>query len=550
MAAVSRNTNASMETSSFVRRCRKRKPSIHKGYEALPDAARHARNRHLARENRSNLAPNPLKINHSEMQVVSGLIGLSLCLAPFAGMSQEPSATPDVAHMERDLQETRTQLAESQRQIEELRREVEDLRHLVSSGREPRAEESSEPTTAAADQDPTFLAAKVAELHQDKVESTSKYPVKVSGLILFNSYINAGNVSAADLPVLAFPRAPGSANGSIGATLNQTILGLEVKGPSLLGAGSSGDVSVDFSGGSPTVAYGMTAGLVRLRTANARLQWKNTTFTLGQDTPFFSPLSPTSYASIAEPSFSWAGNLWVWTPQAYLEHRLTVSENATLVLEGGLLDPLTEEIPPFQGRVPTAGELTRAPGIAGRIAFENRSSEHPLLLGVGAYRARQRYESFPQITSWTVNTDFTATLNRFAEISGEGYKGQAVGGLGGGIWSSVAYPEPSTPHTAIVPLRSVGGWVQLKLKPLPQFETNAALGQDENYSQDLHLFPVPFTVDGFPPFQKNQAQFVNFIYKPRESLILALEYRHLRTTMFGGVSASGEQVNLAAGVHF
>jgi len=61
---------------------------------------------------------------------------------------------------------------------------------------------------------------------------------------------------------------------------------------------------------------------------------------------------------------------------------------------------------------------------------------------------------------------------------------------------------------------------------------------------------VPFTVDGFPPFQKNQAQFVNFIYKPRESLILALEYRHLRTTMFGGVSASGEQVNLAAGVHF
>jgi len=484
------------------------------------------------------------------MHAFSVLMAGFLCLMPLAAVSQEGTAMPDVARMERDLQETRLQLAESQRQIEELRRQVEDLRHQMSSGQDLRTEESSEPTTAAADQNPSFLAAKIAELHQDKVESTSKYPVKISGLILFNSYVNAGNVGAADLPVLAFSREPGSANGSIGATLSQTLLGLDVRGPSVLGAASSGDVSVDFSGGFPTTAYGMTAGLVRLRTANARLQWTNTTLTLGQDTPFFSPLSPTSYATIAEPGFSWAGNLWVWTPQAYLEHRLAVSENAKVVLQGGLLDPLTEQIPAFQGRVPTAGELTRVPGIAGRIAFENGSSAHPVLLGVGAYRARQRYKSFPQISSWTVNTDFMATLTRFLEVSGEAYKGQAVGGLGGGIWSSVVYPEPSAPHSAILPLRSVGGWVQLKLKPLSQFETNAALGQDENYSKELYVFPVPYGTDGFPPFQKNQAQFVNFIYKPRASLVFALEYRHLRTTLLGGQSASGDQVNLAAGVHF
>jgi len=483
------------------------------------------------------------------MQVGAVLIAAWVCLMPLAAVSQESPTTPDVVRMERDLQETRSQLAESQRQIEELRREVQDLRQQMSSRQEARTDESAEPTTAAADQDPSFLAAKIAELHQDKVESSSKYPVKISGLILFNSYLNAGNVFAADLPVLAFPRAPGSPNGSVGATLSQTLVGLEVKGPTLLGARSSGDVAVDFSGGFPTTAYGMTAGLVRLRTANARLHWTNTTLTLGQDAPFFSPLSPTTYATIAEPGFSWAGNLWVWTPQAILEHRIAVSENASLVLQGGLLDPLTEEVPFFQGRAPTAGELTRVPGIAGRIAFESRSSLHPLLLGVGTYRARQQYEAFPQITSWTVNTDFTATLNRFLEVSGEGYKGQAVGGLGGGIWSSVAFPEPSAPYSAIVPLRSVGGWVQLKLKPLSQFEANAALGQDENYSKDLHVFPVPYA-GSFPPFQKNQAQFVNFIYKPKTSLVFALEFRHLRTTMFGGESAAGDQVNLAAGVHF
>ena len=144
------------------------------------------------------------------MQVGAVLIAAWVCLMPLAAVSQESPTTPDVVRMERDLQETRSQLAESQRQIEELRREVQDLRQQMSSRQEARPDESAEPTTAAADQDPSFLAAKIAELHQDKVESSSKYPVKISGLILFNSYLNAGNVFAADLPVLAFPRAPGS----------------------------------------------------------------------------------------------------------------------------------------------------------------------------------------------------------------------------------------------------------------------------------------------------------------------------------------------------
>ena len=464
-------------------------------------------------------------------------------------IAQNDQPAPDLDRMGRELQETRSALAEAQQQIQELRKELDQVKAQVSAASTAPAE-SPVPTTAAADQNPSFLAAKISELHQDKVESASKYPVKVSGLVLFNSFVNAGEVSASDLAVLAFPRFPGSANGSIGATLNQTILGINVKGPRLAGADTSASASVDFAGGSPTTEYGITAGIIRLRTANAQLSWENTTLTVGQDAPFFSPLSPTSYATVAQPAFSWAGNLWVWTPQAVLERRLPVGNNARFVFQGGLLDPLTEEVPPFQDRIATAGELTRVPAIAGRLAYEHTSAERPFALGLAAYRARQRYDTLPQVSSWTINTDFKASLSRFLEISGEGYKGQAVGGLGGGIWSSVVFPETSQPHSSVHPLRSVGGWAQLKLKPLLVFEINAALGHDENYAQDLRFYPVPYGIDGFPPFQKNQAQFVNFVYTPRSALVFALEYRHLRTTFAGGQSASGDQVNLAAGVHF
>jgi hypothetical protein len=474
-----------------------------------------------------------------------------LCVFSLSAYSHgsEQTPAPSLAQVTEELSDTRAALAQAQQQILDLRRDLDELRRQVKSSGTS-ASDNEAPTTAAADQDPAFLAAKISELHQDKVESSSRYPVKISGLILFNSYVNSGSVYAADVPVLAFPRAAGSPNGSIGATLSQTILGLEVKGPDLFGAKTSGDVAVDFAGGSPTTQYGATAGLVRLRTADTHFYWSNTSLTVGQDTPFFSPLSPTSYATVQQPGLSWAGNLWVWTPQAVLQHKVTTGDASGFVLQGGLLDPLSEEIPSFQGRSPSAGELTRVPALAGRIAYEDHSSTNAFTFGFAGYHARQKYDSVTSVDSWTINTDFQAKLSRFVELSGEGYKGQAVGGLGGGIWSSVIFPEPSPPHSALRPLRSLGGWAQLKLKPLPVFEINIAMGQDENYARDLRTFLFPFATDGFPAFQKNQAQFVNFIYTPRSVLIFALEYRHLRSTLAGSQSASGDQVNVAAGVHF
>ena len=477
-----------------------------------------------------------------------------VCLGSVGGVAENPpNSEEELARLTRELQETRSEVAHSRREIEELRLALDELRNQVQGNfsSESQKPDVAEPSAASADQDPSFLGAKVAELHQNKVESASKYPVKLSGLILFNSYRNSGSLDIQDLPSLAFPSFPGSPDGSVGATLRQTVLGIETSGPKLFGAQSSARVSIDFAGGSPTTSYGVAAGILRLRTAQLSLDWTRTSLNIGQDTPFFSPLSPTSYATMLEPALGWSGNLWVWTPQIEIEHRFSLRRNSFLVLQGGLLDPLTEEVPAFQGRVPTAGEATRVPALAGRIAIDRSSASHlPFSIGLGAYRARQRYQTFQAIDSWTLNSDFLVPLGNHLELSGEGYTGQAVGGLGGGIWSSVVYPDSTQPHTAIHPLRSAGGWIQLKAKPATHFEINGAYGQDQNFGKDLRFFTTPFTDFGFVALQKNRTGLLNLIYRPNSVLLFALEYRRLFTAPALGENASGDHLNFAAGVRF
>ena len=90
----------------------------------------------------------------------------------------------------------------------------------------------------------------------------------------------------------------------------------------------------------------------------------------------------------------------------------------------------------------------------------------------------------------------------------------------------------------------------MKVIPERRFEINGAYGQDENYGQDLRVFPSLFTSAGFPAMQKNRTDLVNFIYKPTAALLFAVEWRHLFTLPANSTGHTADQINLAAGVHF
>jgi hypothetical protein len=442
----------------------------------------------------------------------------------------------------------RAEIVRSRTEATALRQELELARQQLTATR-PQPDES---TAEKLDEEQQLLSAKIDEQYQTKVESASKYRVRLSGMVLANFFGNSGAVDNIDFPSAAVLYGPLYSRGSFGGTLRQSQFGLQVFGPEIKGARVSGDIQLDLAGGFPNTPDGTTFGLPRLRTGEVRLSWPRTTIMAGQDVPFFSPLSPTSVAALALPEFAYSGNLWTWIPQARIERRMDINENSNVLIQGGILDPLTGEIPSSQFlRTPGAGEASRQPAYATRGAWSRNVSGHPLTAGIGAYYSRQRWGSYRNVDSWAGTADWTLPVGNRWEFSGEFYRGRAIGGLGGGIGRSVGYSGPITDRTArVMGLNSVGGWSQAKFRQTQRLEWNGGFGEDTIFARDLRNFPV--FVQGYldPSVARNQSAFGNFIYRPRSDVLFSVEYRYFRTFSINGSAESADHINVGMGVVF
>jgi hypothetical protein len=497
-----------------------------------------------------------------------------------------------VAEMRSDWQQSRSETAELRREVEQLRASnpprpailrtalanslnaVSEFESGNPQDTAPTADnyapEKSEDQTpngtqkesghaASLEEEYQLLSGKVDDQYQTKVESASKYRLRLSGIVLMNLASTQGTVDSIDLPTLSYPGRPGSSGGSFGATLRQSQIGFEAFGPTVAGAKTRADLQLDLAGGFPSVPNGINSGLLRLRTATMRMDWANTSVVVGQDSIFFSPNSPTSFASLAIPALSAAGNLWGWIPQIRVEHRVSVGDQSTLLFQGGILDPVAGElpatIPGTQGdegyyRQAGPGEASRQPAYATRIAWTRNLFGQPLRLGVGAFYSRQDYGFSRNIDGWAAMTDIDLPLSSRFSLSGKLYRGKALGGLYGGIGRSVLFSgDPTLPTTQLQGLNSVGGWAQLKYRPANKWEFNGAFGMDNPYAADLEYFPYSQAY-GDPELSRNKASFGNVIYRPRSDLLFSAEYRHITTYTINNGSSSAGQLNLMMGVLF
>src|SRR5262249_22999451 len=153
------------------------------------------------------------------------------------------------------------------------------------------------------------------------------------------------------------------------------------------------------------------------------------------------------------------------------------------------------------------------------------------------------------VDGWAASADWDIPVaSRFA-LSGEIYRGRAVGGISGGIGPTGLFiGNPFDPTTDFRALNSAGGLSQLKFMANANLEFNGAFGMDSPFSRDVRWFPSPV---GYYPnvLAATRSSMANFIYRPRSDLLFSGEYRHLRTTEIGGIN-SADQVNLMMGVLF
>ncbi|MGE3957780.1 MAG: hypothetical protein AB7H96_13755 [Vicinamibacterales bacterium] len=457
--------------------------------------------------------------------------------SPAPATSEQPSPSlealvAEIRRLQAAIAALQTELAASKRETASVQQALQDLREELQEERD-------------------LLAAQVTTLEQSKVESGSKYRVRLFGMALMQLVSTRGGVDNIDLPLLAIETAPGDSGGAISAAVRQSYIGLAVFGPNVRGFDTSGDLRLDFFGGFPDANDGLSAPGVRLRTMQIAAEGARTSIRLGQEAPFFSPLSPSSLSSTAYPALSSSGNIWSWVPQVYAERRYARERDTTLSLRVGVLDALTGELPAGEySRLPTAGERSRMPAYAVRGGWRRGTGERVASAGAGGYYSRHNWGYNRNVNSWAITGDGEVPLSRTLRFSGEVYTGVAIGGLGGGAHSSVLFAgSPDDPGATVFPLHSVGGWAQLKMKSTPRLEFNLAAGGDRSLPRNYDGLLQPPREEA-PSASRNASGLLNAIYQLRSNLFLTVEYRRLWTTRLDGRSWAGDHVSIGGGIAF
>jgi hypothetical protein len=474
--------------------------------------------------------------------------------------AQQSTSMTESTHLEQRLDQVLAALNSVQHQLDDSKQQIDQLQAELREVRTQMQAANAETPTATAEaasalqqsiqqlqsQD-EIVQAEVKQHDQTKVESGSKYPVKITGLVLFSSFLNDGAVDNIDLPILAIPRNATTAHGSLAATLRQTILGLETRGPMLWGARSAADFHVDFFGGVPYTDYTTSTGTVRLRTAHARLDWANHSLIAALDAPLISPVQPTSYVGVGEPPFAWSGNLWVWAPQLESINQARLG-GGTLGLDFALLDPAAPGSPAISGnRQPNPPERSRQPGYESRVSYSLPLMDRTFTVGAGGYYSRQTYSNTQHVDAWAGTADWKLPFTRWLQLSGAFYRGRALGGLGGGTFKDyLTDPESGE----IRGLNDEGGWSQLKFKMTPSLEANVAIGEDAGFSSQLRYYTDPMATDIYTDLARNRTVLANIIYRPKTYLLFSAEYRNIYSWPVAGSPNTAQSLGLATGYSF
>lgn len=491
----------------------------------------------------------------------AALVTLPILLCANALTAQEAGSGPArssaaEADLNRHLDELTTKLDSMRRQLVESQNEMDELRNELRGLREQLAEKNQSETAvrdadtlrasvAQLKEETEVLQAQVKQHEQSKVESASKYPLRLSGALLITSIFNSTNSDNYNLPIVAVPNLPYTPQGSLSGTASQTVLGFDASGPHWGGAKTYADVNVDFWGATSAMSYTAVAGVVRLRTAHARLEWPNRSLGLALDRPLITPWQPTSWVSVAEPALAWSGNLWTWSPQLVFKQD-AISNHLNFGV--GLIDPPAPNgYTQGQSGLPSPSERSRQPGYESRVGFASSWRDHPLNIGAGGYYSRQSYAYDHHVDAWAASADWDLVFSQAFRFSGDVYRGKAIGGLGGGTFKD--YVSNSAEHY-LDGLNAAGGWTQAKITFSPSLEANLSAGLDNAFAANLRDSDQIIGQGYYASLARNETLLANLVYRPKTYLLLSTEFRQINSRSISGTTWQDRVFGVSTGYIF
>lgn len=452
--------------------------------------------------------------------------------------------------------ETETRIKELEAQIKLMQTQIEALKNQFSQTPKTAAattatETKTEPaaaTSAAAAKTENKQPAQPKSLGVD-LGSARLTPY---GTIYFNAFSNSAGTNNADVPL--FATVTGSGNTS--ASVRQTRFGLRLDGARVGNANLKAVVEADFFGGFPSVGIGENFGIVRLRLANARLEWEKTAVTVGQDWMVFAPQNPVSLADAAIPQMAAAGNNWARLPQVKVERKF----GKNFSVAGAVLAPQTGDFGTNAAFFlsPTSGASSRVPFLQSRVAFTEANwfgTKKTGTIGVSGHYGQSRVTVGTvtgDVDSTGVALDWNFPLARRVSLIGEAFFGRDLAGFQAGVFQNYntdfAYRN-GTVLTAggVRAIGTRGGWAQLGFTPdafKDRLTLYASAGLDDPRNADL----VSTTRRDFR--SRNFSYAFDAIYKFTPQFSIGAEFRRMETSYFVSGKRAANHVNLSAAYSF
>ena len=455
-----------------------------------------------------------------DLTAVVLLLGVA---APVGAQPASPAPTAaDFARLEAGL-------ARLQQEVVTLRAALAELQQASAPPRAtalpaPLAQGAPGPAVQVTPEMLELLKSQVEEQAQVKVASTSRMPVRISGTILTNTFVNSGEANWLENPnLVGEPSTPAGARGSMSATARQSRIGLETSGITLGDWQASGTIIADFLGGVPGFQTGTLMGLPRLLYAFGRVETDRTAIEIGQDHTILAPRDPTSLAALSFPLLFRSGNLYLRAPQARVERKLRQDVTVTM----GIVAPVAGDAAATYEFAPAAGsgERSMRPAFEGALSFSRGTEDTPRQVAVGVsghYGWRRRQAA--RTEAWAVALDFNVRAGRLG-AAGEYFSAENAEPFGGGISQ---------------PGRASGGWAEGRLALTRQVRLTGGFGRDQ-----------PASALGRVLRQDNRTIFGSATLQLTPELATSLEYRWLRTELGSiPVARENQHVNAVFAVKF
>ncbi len=351
---------------------------------------------------------------------------------------------------------------------------------------------------------------RIEEMAQTKVEASERFPIRLTGMMLFNAFLDSSESGGVEYPVTAVAPGPGEA----GATLRQTIIGLDFRGPTTFWGGSvHGNVYMDFFG---------TGNVVRMRTGEIEVDWLSRSIMVGVEKPIFNPREPSSLAQVGVSPLTGAGNLWLWLPQVRLEQDFRFGDNTGLRAQMGVIE--TREAGPYAGSTFTGTVEAARPGLEGRYEFfHNLDSDRHLEVAAG-FHSSVTHAGGASIPSNLFSLDWGLNPLRKIEFTGAFYDGKNVAPLGEGYQQGFGFYDGEAEA-----VHSRGGWGQLTWHLLPRVDVHVFSGQQNDQASDLMAGRIA----------RNLLYGGNVFFRLAPNVLLGPEITQLRTVYL----AQGVRIN-------